>query len=435
MISDIYSKFLEFPVLSIDTRTIQPNSIFFCLKGENFDANQFVDKALEMGAQFVITENSSYTDDPRCFVVKDALETLQVLATTHRLKLQIPIIAITGTNGKTTTKELTHAVLSKKYQTSSTKGNFNNHIGVPLTLLSINQEDQIAVIEMGANHPGEIADLCNLAYPTHGVITNVGKAHLEGFGSFQNVIETKMELYNAIIQDGGTLFINEKDPILTQEANDRNQINIQKIGFQKPRFVYYGNTKDSEVNGSIVELNPYLKIELFGRELQTQLTGFYNLDNILCAASIGRFFGVSDDQICEAIADYAPTNSRSQIITSGSNRVIADYYNANPTSMLAALENFALIKHPKKIAIIGDMFELGEDSEKEHQSIIQFCQDQQIETLFVGTHFFSCFQFNPHFFPSTKELNEYILKSPIENSLVLIKGSRGIHLENLSFLL
>lgn len=435
MISTIYSKFLEFPNISTDTRAIQPNSIFFCLKGENYDGNQFVNQALEQGAQYVVTDNSAFTDHPQCFVVKDVLETLQVLATSHRLEMKIPFIGITGTNGKTTTKELINAVLSQKFITKCTKGNLNNHIGVPLTLLSVNKNDQMAIIEMGANHLGEIADLCKMAYPTHGVVTNIGHAHLEGFGSFQNIITTKMGLYDAIIQDGGTLFINAKDTLLTQEADQRYQRTIQKNGNANARFIYYGIDKDTEVNGSIVSMNPYLTISLFGKEVPTHLTGVYNLDNILCAAAIGRFFGVTEMQICEAISAYNPTNSRSQVRLSGSNTIIADYYNANPTSMKAAIDNFALIEHLHKVAILGDMFELGDISKQEHQQIIDLCKSLHIETLFVGTHFMQLMSDNAHFFPSTKELNEYLLKYPIENKMVLIKGSRGVHLENLSFLL
>ena len=435
MISTIYSKFLEFPTICTDTRAIQPNSIFFCLKGDNYDGNQFVNQALEQGAQYVVTENLAFTDHPQCFVVKDVLETLQVLATSHRLEMKIPFIGITGTNGKTTTKELINAVLSQKFVTKCTKGNLNNHIGVPLTLLSVTKNDQMAIIEMGANHLGEIADLCKISYPTHGVVTNIGQAHLEGFGSFQNIITTKMGLYDAIIQDGGTLFINAKDQLLTQEADLRFQKNIQKQGASNSRFIYYGIDKDTTVNGYVVSMNPYLTINLFGTEVLTHLTGVYNLDNILCAAAIGRFFGVTEEQICEAISNYLPNNSRSQVRLSGSNTIIADYYNANPTSMKAAIDNFALIEHQNKIAILGDMFELGELSKIEHQNIINLCKSYNMKTFFVGTHFMQLMSENAYFFPTTKELNEFILKNPIEESMVLIKGSRGVHLENLSFLL
>ncbi len=435
MISTIYSKFLEFPNISTDSRAIIPNSIFFCLKGEHFDGNKFVNQALENGAKYVVTENSEFTNHPQCFVVKDVLETLQILANSHRLELKIPFIGITGTNGKTTTKELINAVLSQKFKTKCTKGNLNNHIGVPLSLLSVTQEDEIAIIEMGANHLGEIADLCKICYPTHGVITNIGHAHLEGFGSFENIISTKMGLYDSVIQENGTLFINGKDQLLIQEANQRYQKNLKIFGNSNVRFVYYGTDQDSVVNGTIVRLNPYLTISMFENEIPTHLTGVYNLDNILCAAAIGRYFGVTEDQICEAISTYIPTNSRSQVRLSGSNTIIADYYNANPTSMIAAIDNFAMIDHPKKIAILGDMFELGDFSKLEHQKIIDLCTKLNIKTFFVGSQFIKLMTEKAYFFPSTKELNEYILKNPIEESMVLIKGSRGVHLENLSFLL
>jgi len=340
-IEELYKKFVQFPFICTDTRKITPNSLFFCLKGENFDGNLFVTEALEKGAEYVITEGRRERGERRKeIVVDDVLKTLQQLAHHHRRQLQIPIIGITGTNGKTTTKELFAAVLSKKYKTAYTQGNLNNHIGVPLTLLSIKKEDEIAIIEMGANHSGEIEELCKIAQPDYGLITNIGKAHLEGFGSVENVIETKTALYRA----AQVLFVNAEDGVL-REKGEKEKGEISPSNFegvseglgslsQKSKIILYGKT--TNINGHIIEMNPYLVIELFGRKIQTHLTGNYNLPNILGAAAIGRYFGVPDQDICDAIAEYQPQNHRSQIIKSETNTIIADYYNANPTSMQAA---------------------------------------------------------------------------------------------------
>lgn len=435
MIGDIYSQFVKFPAISTDTRNIAPNSIFFCLKGEQFDGNQFVDQALENGAEFVVTENSSYTDHPKCFVVKNALETLQILATHHRLEFKIPIIGITGTNGKTTTKELITKVLSESFNVTSTKGNLNNHIGVPLTLLSITTETQIAVVEMGANHVGEISELCNMVYPTHGVLTNIGAAHLEGFKSFENILETKMGLYNAVIQENGTLFVNGKDLLLVKEALTRVENCKKKNPNKDTQIHYYGVDQIPFVNGTITEMNPNLKLTLFNQEVQTHLTGFYNLENILCAAAIGRYFNVPEDNVLKAIKGYIPSNQRSQVEKKGTNTIIADYYNANPTSMKAALDNFAQINHPQKIAIIGDMYELGDFSVIEHEKIIELCKEYQIDTYFIGTHFFELQNDNTHFYQSTQDFISAFRNLHFEEAMILVKGSRGVHLEEIMSLL
>lgn len=430
MIGDIYAQYLKHPAISTDTRKIVPHSIFFCLKGENFDGNQFVQQALENGAEYVVTENASYTNHPQCFVVKDALETLQILATHHRLECHIPIIGITGTNGKTTTKELITAVLSKRFNTTATQGNLNNHIGVPLTLLSIHKDTEIAVVEMGANHLHEIAELCKMAYPNHGVVTNIGAAHLEGFKSFENILETKMGLYNAVIQESGTLFVNGKDLLLVKEGLTRIEEYKKKNDSNRAEIIYYAVDQPPFLNGTITEMDPFLKIKLFGQEFQTHLTGSYNLENILCAASIGRFFGVSDQQIIEALSNYSPSNHRSQIEKRGSNTIIADYYNANPTSMKAALDNFVQLKHPKKMAVIGDMFELGDFSAIEHEKIIELCKEYQIETYFIGTHFYP-YDDGTHFYKSTQDFLPVYQELQLEDCMILVKGSRGVHLEGL----
>ena len=414
-IRELYKKFVQFPYICTDTRKIVPNSLFFCLKGENFDGNLFVTEALEKGAKYVVTENKLLPKSDVIIVVDDALTTLQKLANHHRNQLTIPIIGITGSNGKTTTKELIAIVLSKKHKTAFTQGNLNNHIGVPLTLLSITKEDEIAVIEMGANHVGEIAELCNIVLPDYGLITNIGKAHLEGFGTVENIIETKTALYRA----ARVLFVNAEDEVLREKGEGRKE------------KVFYG--KNTGISATITAMNPCLEIELFGNKIQTQLTGNYNLPNILAAAAIGRFFYVSTDDICAAISEYLPQNNRSQIIKNKTNTIIADYYNANPTSMKAALENFLQIEASQKMAILGDMLELGENSLSEHQAIIDFCTSKHLETFFIGTNFFTLKNGDAHFFMNVQDYNVYLKKCNIENQMILLKGSRGGHLEDIFF--
>ena len=439
IIKELYDKFVQFPFVCTDTRKIIPNSLFFCLKGDSFDGNQFVDEALEKGAKYVITENKSLRAEKQksrkallkanayhnIIVVEDVLKTLQQLAQYHRKQLKIPVIGITGTNGKTTTKELTYAVLSKKYNTAYTKGNLNNHIGVPLTLLSINKDDEIAVVEMGANHPGEIAELCAIALPDYGLITNIGKAHLEGFGSIENIIETKTALYRAAT----TLFVNNDDNILKQNAECSGTGNNNASA-----LLLYGNNTD--VSGKVIEMNPNLVVELFGKLIQTQLTGNYNLSNILAAAAIGKHFNISTTDICDAIAEYAPQNQRSQIVNSKDYTIISDYYNANPTSVKAALDNFLQIKATHKLAILGDMLELGENSLAEHQTIINFCESHHITTCFIGAIFYSLKNERSHFFLSVQDFNVFLKTYTFSSSktLILIKGSRGIHLEDIYLL-
>jgi UDP-N-acetylmuramoyl-tripeptide--D-alanyl-D-alanine ligase len=460
-IKELYRLFVQFPFISTDTRKIVPNALFFCLKGENYDGNQFVNEALEKGARYVIcdkryavsgeryeicdmryetiVDNKSQISNLKSQIIEvdDVLKTLQELAKYHRNQLKIPIIGITGTNGKTTTKELVAAVLSKKYATACTQGNLNNHIGVPLTLLSITKEDEIAVIEMGANHLGEIEELCHIAQPEYGLITNIGKAHLEGFGTIENIIETKTALYRA----AKVLFVNVEDEVLRCAVCDlRSLPSVLTDGQEKGRrgerakeeVIFYGN--GTNISGSIVEMNPCLVVELFGNKIQTQLTGNYNLSNILGAAAIGRYFGVPEQDICEAIAEYAPQNNRSQIIKTETNTIIADYYNANPTSMRAALDNFLQIEAPHKLAVLGDMLELGENSRKEHQEIIDFCKLKNLDTIFIGEHFFTLKNNRFHFFKNVDEYNTYLKNNKIQNKFILLKGSRGIHLEEITLI-
>jgi len=421
-IEELYKLFVQFPVICTDTRKITPDCLFFCLKGDHFDGNFFVNEALEKGAKFVVTENRHLPKAEAIIVVEDVLLSLQQLANYHRNQLQIPIIGITGTNGKTTTKELIAVVLSKKFRTVYTQGNLNNHIGVPLTLLSITNEDEIAIVEMGANHVGEIEFLCQIAQPNYGLITNIGKAHLEGFGSIENIIETKTAIYH----ETQIVFVNKEDQVLREKAESRKQ----KAEGILPK--YYG--RGTDISGEIVAMNPCLVVALFGKKIQTHLTGNYNLPNILAAAAIGRYFNVLTEDICNAIAGYFPQNHRSQIIKIETNTIIADFYNANPTSMMAALGNFLLIEAPNKLAILGDMFELGENSRLEHQAIIDFCKSNHLKTIFIGTNFFSLHNEGFRFFLDLQECNHYLQNNKVENHFILIKGSRGAHLEEMSLL-
>ena len=397
------------------------DSLFFCIKGENSDGNVFANEALEKGAKYVITDNKQMLGTHRAaIVVDDVLKTLQQLACYHRQQLTIPIIGITGTNGKTTTKELVARVLAKKYNTASTSENFNNHIGVPLTLLSIKKEDEVAVVEMGANHRGEIAELCRIAQPQYGLITNIGKAHLEGFGTMESIVETKTALYTT----AKVLFVNIEDGLLRQQAEEKvNQT-------EKKELYFYG--KNSDTTGTILQMNPYLVLNLFGNKIQTQFTGNYNLPNILAAAAIGCYFGVPKQDICNAISEYTPQNKRSQIINTKYNTIIADYYNANPSSMKAALLNFLEIDAPNKLAILGDMMELGENSIQEHKTIIDFCEQHLLKTFFIGAEFYKNKNNRSHFFINVDDCNDNLKKIQTKNRFILIKGSRGIHLENIA---
>ena len=417
----LYQLFLQYPKISTDTRTITPDSIFICLKGANFDGNQFALKSLSLGCRYVITENPELEGHPACIVVENALDTLQQLALYHRQQLRIPVIGVTGSNGKTTTKELIHTVLSTKYKTACTKGNLNNHIGVPLTLLSITKEDEIAIVEMGANHPGEIAQLCELALPNYGIVTNIGHAHLEGFGSFENIMTTKFALYDAVVKANGIIFINADDPVLMNYSHQENAC-------------YYAQKEHKGIHGKVEIMNPYLKVTLFEKTLQTQMTGHYNLYNILAAATIGVCFGVDEHLIRQAIAHYQPTNQRSQIVEKGTAIFIADYYNANPDSMCQALLNLARIDFPRKKAILGDMFELGKESLQAHKKIVNLTEELKIETCFVGREFTKAASGKGCFFETLEDFNSKLSIADYENCLTLVKGSRGGHLERVSVL-
>lgn len=411
----LYKLFLQSSSVCTDTRNILPGSLFFCLKGDNFDGNLFATDALEKGARYVVTERADLRSDERCYVVDNVLDTLQQLALYHRRRLTIPVLGITGTNGKTTTKELVASVLRKKFRTACTQGNLNNHIGVPLTLLSIKNDDEIAIVEMGANHPGEIAQLCGFSEPDFGLITNIGKAHIEGFGSPENIIKTKRAVYDSVMIRGGELFVNADDKLLTSLVREYARVHY-----------YSGN---SDCQGKVVEMTPFLKVEICARTFDTCLTGNYNLNNLLAAAAVGKRFGVPDEKIVEALSEYQPTNHRSQIMHLGTNTVIADFYNANPTSMAAALNNMASIKAEQKMAILGDMRELGDISAAEHENVVEMTKKMGIAALFVGTKFSNCREAE-NSFKTVEELNAYLETHTPENALILIKGSRGIHLEN-----
>lgn len=423
---ELYSIFIEKPLVSTDTRNIKPDSLFFALKGVNFDANLFAADALKAGAKYAVVDNPEVVKNDRYIFVNDVLSALQQLASFHRNRLGLPVIAITGTNGKTTTKELTAAVLSKKYKIVYTKGNLNNHIGVPLTLLAIDKNTEIAIIEMGANHPGEIKTLCEIANPDFGLITNIGKAHLEGFGSFEGVVKTKTELYDYLNNKNGKIFINADNQALTKNANP--PLNKIEYGWSDSHFL----------KGEIVSQTPYLNVRAWFPKglvyLNSQLIGAYNFENILAAACIGKYFEVDPIRIQEAIGDYQPENNRSQLVKRGNNTIIMDAYNANPTSMAASIQNFLSLPGEDKCVILGDMLELGKSSADEHQTIVDMIRSagKLSKKILVGSQF-SATKYPESFltFKNSDELLVYLAEHPIHKSLILIKGSRGMKLEKI----
>ncbi len=422
-ISALYELYLAHPQVTTDSRSCPEGSLFFALRGETFDGNCFADIALENGAAYAIIDNPEYRKNDRYIVVDDALETLRQLAAHHRQQLTIPIVGITGTNGKTTTKELTAAVLSKKFNTLYTQGNLNNHIGVPLTLLKITAEHEMAIIEMGANHIGEIKASVEIVRPDYGIITNVGKAHIEGFGSFENIIKTKGELYDFLRKTGGTIFINNQNE------------HLKKIAEELTQHTYAVDSDSAEISGKIVKCNPLVGIEWWKRgeqhhRVDTNLIGSYNLENMLAAICIGNFFGVSEAAISAALNEYQPKNNRSQLSQTDRNRLIVDTYNANPTSMEAALRNFAQIDGlSHKCVLLGDMLELGEASEKEHQHIVDLIDELQFEQAFLVGKEFSFVAQNHTTFASVEQFIEWTKANPLDDCTILIKGSHGIHLE------
>ena len=432
-LASLYGYFLRYPSIGTDTRNVQPNSLFFALKGERFNGNAFAAEALEKGAAYAIIDEAQYQTDHRFLLVPNVLTALQDLARHHRSQLQIPFIGITGTNGKTTTKELIHAVLSQQFRTDATQGNLNNHIGVPLTLLSIRPETEIAIIEMGANHVGEIAFLCGISQPTHGLVTNVGKAHLEGFGSFEGVKRAKGELYDYLAAHRGSLFLQHDNPLLRDmaEARHLNQV------------VTYGFSADNSLTGELISANPLLAITWKSQEaatphtVHTQLPGSYNTENVLAAICVGQYFGLTPEQINRGISEYHPTNNRSQLTqTAANNTVIRDYYNANASSMAAALENLRDLEAEKKVVILGDMFELGDDSYEEHDKVVAAaCSLGVSRTIFVGQAFYQHRRPDAEFYETTATAAEALRTQPIQNAMVLLKASRGMAFEQLVDLL
>lgn len=419
-IDELYQLFTKHPFICTDTRTIQPDSLFFCLKGESFNGNKFAKQALEKGAAFAIVDENEFATEQNIILVDDVLKTLQNLATLHRNKIKIPVIGISGSNGKTTTKELILEVLSLKYKVFATEGNLNNHIGVPLSVLQIKPDTEIAVIEMGANHIGEIESLCSISQPNFGLITNIGKAHLEGFGSFENVIKAKTELYKYLEQNTGLVFINNNNPILKTHA-----LNLKQFT--------YGTNQNSDIHVTFIVANPYVKLYWENRKtiIESKLIGKYNFENILSAIAIGEYFEVKAPLIKEAIENYIAKNFRSQFIEKNSNTIILDAYNANPTSMLAALENFNLMQSVNKIVMLGDMLELGPYKEKEHEKIIEFLVESNYQKVFLAGSIFSKINAHSNFstFQTSNELKNYLLTNPQKNALILVKGSRGIKME------
>ncbi len=419
-IEKLYKHYLSSGKISTDTRKIEPGSLFFALKGDNFNANEFALEALEKGAMYSIVDEERFAVNDKCILVDDALTALQKLARHHRDQFSIPFIGLTGSNGKTTSKELLHSVLNKKFRTHATKGNLNNHIGVPLTILSIDRTIEVAVIEMGANHLGEIALLCSIANPTHGFITNIGKAHIGTFGGFENIVRGKSELYQHLLTNNGVVFINSQNEILANMAKR----------FKNP--IYYPAPGDY-YHCELVGADPFVKIKAEnGNVIETQIIGGYNFENMAAALCIGKHFGVDATAANVAIAEYAPGNMRSQVMKKGSNTIILDAYNANPSSMQAAIENLAGMKATHKVAIVGDMFELEGEAEKEHRNLGRLLKEKKIDRVYLCGKLVSSAKVelpNALHFESKALLIEELKRSPISNSTILVKASRGIGLE------
>ena len=429
----IYELYKQTSAVTIDSRKIGNNSIFFALKGDNFNGNKFAKDAISKGSLYAIVDEAEQADNEHIFYVKDSLKALQELANYHRKQFQIPVLAITGTNGKTTTKELISAVIEKKYNLIYTQGNLNNHIGVPLTLLRMRENTDFAVIEMGANHPGEIDELCKIAQPTHGLITNIGKAHLEGFGSLEGVIKTKSELYAHLIKNSGTVFYNSDNSILSKLEKPKN-------------IISYGTKDNASVLGQLVQSQPCPVVRWISDKnqdaasqwkdtqklIQSNLVGKYNFENILAAITIGHYFSVETVKIKEAIENFKPKNNRSQLIKQGFNTIIMDAYNANPTSMHLALENFNENPSENKLLILGEMLELGAESKQEHAKLLKYAKELGFKQIYlIGSSFhhlkndFSEYKY----FDDAAEFCSSLSLNPISHATILLKGSRGNKLE------
>lgn len=419
-ISEIYTLYTKSYLVATDTRKIAKNSIFFALKGDNFNGNAFAEEALKNGASYVVIDEEAYKKGNNYILVDNVLETLQQLANYHRKQLTIPVVSLTGSNGKTTTKELINAVLSKKFNTTATLGNLNNHIGVPLTLLSMTPKTEFGIVEMGANHLNEIAFLSNIAAPDYGYITNFGKAHLEGFGSIEGVVQGKTELYSYLKEHDKTVFVNADDAKQLEKSES-----IKRVTF---------GSENANVKIEFVEANPFVKVHYKEFTIESKLIGAYNANNIAAAIAIGNYFKVDDELIKEAIETYIPTNNRSQIIEKGTVKIILDAYNANPSSMEAALTNFSGLSDNNKIAILGDMFELGEEAELEHQRIADIAGKANIDSVFLlGEFFFKTTPKNDKIqsFNTFEDFKSHFITQKIENTTLLIKASRGMALERI----
>lgn len=417
---DLYEKFLACGKVCTDTRQITPGCLFFALRGEKFNGNVFAAEALAKGARYAVIDDANFEVAGRTLLTADVLLALQQLARDHRQRLAIPIIGLTGSNGKTTSKELVREVLSRKYRTFATAGNLNNHIGVPLSVLAIDEKTEIAVIEMGANHVGEIALLSSIAMPTHGFITNIGKAHIGTFGGFENIIRGKSELYQFLREHGGTVFINSQNPILANMAKRF----ANPVLYPAPGDFYHAE---------LIASDPWVQVRTEnGETVTTHLVGAYNFENIAAALCIGKYFGVPAREAQEAIARYQPANMRSQVIEKGSNKIILDAYNANPSSMAAAIESFAAMKAIHKVLILGDMFELEGEADREHIGILELIGSKHFDDVFLCGALFSRVRDTwpaGHYYATREELIHALRDKPIRNAAVLIKASRGMGLE------
>lgn len=425
-IENLHQLFLKYSSICTDTRTIKKDDLFFALKGDRFNGNKFASRALKKGAKYAVVDEEKYDINASCILVDNVLNTLQKLATYHRTFLNLKIIALTGSNGKTTTKELLNCVLQKKYNTVATRGNLNNHIGVPLTLLSMDESTEIGIVEMGANHLKEIEFLCSISNPDYGYITNFGKAHLEGFATIKGVIKGKSELYHYLKQNKKTIFINTEDNLQLKQLEEYNN------------YYSFGSSINENTIIEFIEANPFVQLKYNDKIIKTNLIGNYNFSNISAAIAIGNYFKVSDIDIISAIETYSPENNRSQIIEKGTNKIILDAYNANPTSMKAALDSFSNLKDEHKIAILGDMFELGQDTAIEHQAIAEYAIQLHIDNIYlIGDNFYKTTINSSKVKPykSFDDLKTVLRETNIKNHTILIKGSRGMALERVLDLL
>lgn len=419
-IEQLYQIYKLHPSVQTDTRKLRKGDIFFALKGPNFNANDFALKALEQGAAYAVIDEMIDSKDERLIKVDDALDTLQQLAKHHRQQFNFPFIAITGSNGKTTTKELVHAVLSSRFKTYTTQGNLNNHIGVPLTILSVQQDADFAVIEMGANHQKEIESYCAYTLPSHGIITNCGKAHLEGFGGMEGVRKGKGELFDFLRANKGVAFVD----------NDYDYLNSMSKGIHS---IYTYGTTNADIIGHVKKSAPFVEIFISKGinmgSVQTQLVGDYNLPNILCAIAVGKYFNVPEEKIKAAIENYVPSNSRSQMIDRSSNKIILDAYNANPSSMKLAIENFAKLPAENKILLLGAMMELGEDSIKEHEALIELIRQYPWKQVVLVGGDFKKIKHPFIYFDQSTQAKQWLLQQHFENAYFLVKGSRSMQME------